>query len=258
MTLADRLEIARKSMLYTQKEMAKAASVSVQMWQAYESGKSVPGGNVLEALARMGFNVNWLLTGNGPRGLSDEDSSQLQFKEAYESLRESIARQREPRSLDKFFPNVPEEGRLTPEQFDAYLNNEYAPTKEQLIVLCEMAGSPFSDNDFKKIVTQKKYKHIQKAAIDEHLLKLAIEVIEDIEKEGKPFDSKQKAELVNLIYVMNQDTAYNKERLKRFIEAVCIFLEQGVDFNQLSERKLSNIIIEIAHHVVKVGEDENK
>lgn len=37
------------------------------MLQAYEAGRSVPGGNVLEALARMGFNVNWLLTGLGSK-----------------------------------------------------------------------------------------------------------------------------------------------------------------------------------------------
>lgn len=54
---------------------------------------------------------------------------------------------------------------------------------------------------------------------------------------------------------MNKDTKYTKERLKRFIEAVCIFIEQGVDFDKLSDQKLSNIIIKIAHHVVK-GSDE--
>lgn len=65
MTLAERLKIARNSLGATQNEIAINVSVSVQMWRAYESGKSVPGGNVLEALARLGFNVNWLLTGEG-------------------------------------------------------------------------------------------------------------------------------------------------------------------------------------------------
>jgi transcriptional regulator with XRE-family HTH domain len=65
MSLADRLKQIRNSLGYTQKDAAKSVSVSVQMWQAYEAGRSVPGGNVLEALARLGFNVNWLLTGLG-------------------------------------------------------------------------------------------------------------------------------------------------------------------------------------------------
>jgi hypothetical protein len=47
---------------------------------------------------------------------------------------------------------------------------------------------------------------------------------------------------------------YTKDRLKRFIEAVCVFIEQGIDFKKLSDRKLSNMIIEIAQHVVKGGE----
>lgn len=67
MSLAVRLKKVREELRYTQKEMAKAVSVSVQMWQAYEAGRSVPGGNVLESLARLGFNVNWLLTGEGFR-----------------------------------------------------------------------------------------------------------------------------------------------------------------------------------------------
>lgn len=65
MSLSDRLKRVRESLGYTQKEMAKAILTNPQTWQVYEAGKSVPGGNVLEALARMGFNVNWILTGEG-------------------------------------------------------------------------------------------------------------------------------------------------------------------------------------------------
>jgi transcriptional regulator with XRE-family HTH domain len=65
MSLPERLKQARETLRYTQKDLSKAVSVSVQMWRAYEAGSSVPGGNVLEALARLGFNVNWILTGEG-------------------------------------------------------------------------------------------------------------------------------------------------------------------------------------------------
>lgn len=67
MNLGERLKQVRDDLGYTQKEMAKAINTNPQTWQVYESGKSVPGGNVLEALARMGFNVNWLLTGEGEK-----------------------------------------------------------------------------------------------------------------------------------------------------------------------------------------------
>lgn len=73
--LAERLKQARESLGSTQKEIATKVSVSVQMWRAYESGKSVPGGNVLEALARHGLNVNWLLTGEGEMMRHDEQES---------------------------------------------------------------------------------------------------------------------------------------------------------------------------------------
>lgn len=65
MTLAVRLKTARETLGKTQRDIASGCSVSVQMWQGYESGKSVPGGKVLEGLARLGINVNWLLTGEG-------------------------------------------------------------------------------------------------------------------------------------------------------------------------------------------------
>lgn len=65
MALSDRLKLARKSIGKTQSEMASLLNVSVTAVQSYESGRQVPGGNVIEALVRMGFDANWLLTGEG-------------------------------------------------------------------------------------------------------------------------------------------------------------------------------------------------
>jgi len=89
MTLSDRLKQVRESIPgRTQKEMAKECSISVQMWQAYEAGKSVPGGNVLEALARMGFNVNWILTGVG---VIHRDSSGGWWAEKMKEIRGNLS-----------------------------------------------------------------------------------------------------------------------------------------------------------------------
>lgn len=63
MRLAERLKLIREDLGYTQKVMANTLNCSLSALQFYEAGSSVPGGNVLEALARQGFNVNWILTG---------------------------------------------------------------------------------------------------------------------------------------------------------------------------------------------------
>ena len=65
MTLADRLKIVRNSLGMSQSAIAQAAGSSLPSWQGYEAGKNIPGGKVLEALACMKIDVNWLLTGEG-------------------------------------------------------------------------------------------------------------------------------------------------------------------------------------------------
>jgi transcriptional regulator with XRE-family HTH domain len=65
MTLADRLKQAREKCGKTQKDMAKLACVSYRVWQAYEAGKVTPGGKIFETLSNLGFNADWLLTGEG-------------------------------------------------------------------------------------------------------------------------------------------------------------------------------------------------
>jgi transcriptional regulator with XRE-family HTH domain len=92
--------------------------------------------------------------------------------------------------------------------------------------------------------------------IDPILVTLVYEVIEEIDSDPPLLSIQQKSELFSFVYQMNKGSRYTKERLKRFIEAVCSFIEQGIDFNKLSDRKLSNIMIEIAHHVVKGGDEE--
>ncbi|MDD2366295.1 MAG: helix-turn-helix transcriptional regulator [Desulfuromonadaceae bacterium] len=66
MELSERLKIARDSLGKEQKEIALLLNISFRSWQDYEAGKSVPGGKVFESLVKLGFNANWLLTGEGP------------------------------------------------------------------------------------------------------------------------------------------------------------------------------------------------
>lgn len=62
----DRLKKARDALSLSQNAAAKKGGVSQSLWNRYESGKViVPPYTFIEALARMGINANWLLTGIG-------------------------------------------------------------------------------------------------------------------------------------------------------------------------------------------------
>lgn len=262
MSLSDRLKRVRESLGYTQKEMAKAISTNPQTWQVYEAGKSVPGGNVLEALARMGFNVNWILTGNGPIRLSEGEKNRLLFDEAHDVLRENIKGKLTSGGWKTCTTVLPHE------QLRLYVfSKEYIPTTEALLELCRINHMDeyckhrnIDYEDYLSTITNKDLGRSSEdrqpsTDIDSELLSLVYDVIEEISGESPSLTTSQKTELFTFVYQMNKGTKYTKERLKRFIEAVCSFIEQGIDFNKLSDRKLNNIMIEIAHHVVRGGGD---
>src|SRR4051812_23049214 len=45
----------------TQRQMGELVGVSSQSWQDYEAGTAIPKVSVYEALARLGFNPDWLV-----------------------------------------------------------------------------------------------------------------------------------------------------------------------------------------------------
>lgn len=65
-SLSERVKNIRADLGYTQKTMAAALGVTTRTWQIWEEGGSVPGGNHLQSLVRLGFDANWILTGEGP------------------------------------------------------------------------------------------------------------------------------------------------------------------------------------------------
>jgi transcriptional regulator with XRE-family HTH domain len=74
MTLAERLKKARKCVEASQPEMAKLLGISKPAWQGYELGKSEPGSGVIKELTKIGFDANWLLTGEGLMRKVDRDT----------------------------------------------------------------------------------------------------------------------------------------------------------------------------------------
>jgi transcriptional regulator with XRE-family HTH domain len=69
--MKDRIKQVRSSLGKSQRDMAALIKVAYKSWQGYESGDNVPGGNVLQSLAKLGFNINWILTGEGPMRVTD-------------------------------------------------------------------------------------------------------------------------------------------------------------------------------------------
>ena len=217
MNLGERLKQVRDSLGYTQKEIAKAINTNPQTWQVYESGKSVPGGNVLEALARMGFNVNWILTGVGPRKLNEEEMKRLVCEEEHVKLRKRIAEriQRSKPMIVDIYADIPG---LDYEDVVAYAYGEKQLNIDQLPGLCRRSGSPFFDDDFIEKITRVDLsnKQISEGAfngsvsqhataqscqgIDEELLKSAIQAVEEYLQEMKgTLPPDKKSELVLLI-----------------------------------------------------------
>ncbi|ABL01333.1 helix-turn-helix domain-containing protein [Pelobacter propionicus] len=73
--IGTRLKEVRNILGMSQTAIAKAADSSLPSWQGYEAGKNIPGGKVLEALSKMGIDVNWVLTGNGKMMLDSSNTT---------------------------------------------------------------------------------------------------------------------------------------------------------------------------------------
>lgn len=65
------MKAARESLGLTQEGLAKAVGGSKRGIQNNEAPISVPGGEVIFGLVKLGINANWLLTGDGPMLLAD-------------------------------------------------------------------------------------------------------------------------------------------------------------------------------------------
>ena len=93
MTIPDRLKKIRESMAKSQREMSIVIGGSKATWQVYEDGTSVPGGKALEALARQGFNVNWILTGEGTmrREAANEPLDEELLQAVLEAVEQSLS-----------------------------------------------------------------------------------------------------------------------------------------------------------------------
>ncbi len=228
-----------------QEDFAKSLLVNKNTVGRWERGEQIPNMEDINRILEVYIDINptWLLTGLGEmrckhRGWWGKIFYELRGGLTYLELANKI------NFID------PEKGALT---IQAVEEGRIEPSLDFVEHLMdELEINPnwmFGVSDAPKFMADEKAsKNIE---LDTELLKMVYEVIDDIDSESHLLTATQKAELFAFVYKMNAGINYTKDRLKRFIEAVCSLIEQGIDFNKLSEHKLSNVIVEIAHHVVK-------
>jgi transcriptional regulator with XRE-family HTH domain len=208
MTLAGRLKLIRESLGMSQSTMAKAADSSLPSWQGYEAGKNVPGGKVFEALARMRFNVNWLLTGEGEMRLEGRPvlASQMVLAGFAEKLRQI----RGEESIESFAETL----NCTPEDIIKAENGEAEPGYGFICeLLFEYDINPswlLEDNG----PIKKWNAECKPNQLDEELIKYVIEIVEDIfENRNLHLPPKKKSELIMLLYEELHEDRMKKEDL---------------------------------------------
>jgi len=70
-SLSKRIQQVRTALKMNQIDMAALVGAKYRSYQANERGEAIPGGLVLTGYAKIGVNVNWLLTGEGPMMIGD-------------------------------------------------------------------------------------------------------------------------------------------------------------------------------------------
>ena len=69
--VAARLQEVRASLGKNKTEMSALVGINRRAWEGYEAGRNFPGGEVFQRLAVLGFDTNWLLTGEGAMKRTD-------------------------------------------------------------------------------------------------------------------------------------------------------------------------------------------
>lgn len=93
MTLQDRVKNIKEALGKTQKEMAGLVGVGLRTWQQYEEGVHDPSWKVVIKLSELGFNTDWLATGEGKmwrEGFGPEIDRMVAAAERIDALHEMI------------------------------------------------------------------------------------------------------------------------------------------------------------------------
>ncbi len=76
--IGKRLRQAREFFGYSQADFSAAIGAKLRGYQENEHGRSMPGGKILTALATLGVNINWLLTGEAEMLLGEPSAPAIE------------------------------------------------------------------------------------------------------------------------------------------------------------------------------------
>lgn len=133
MTLPERLKKVRAYTGKSQKDISSALGISTRTWQIYEEGGSVPGGKVLEGLANIGIDINWLLTGVGEMARPVI----LNESQKHMALRDRLLYKN---TFSEKFDSICNTFGIDYNIVKKYIYEGYIPTEEELERLCFVAG----------------------------------------------------------------------------------------------------------------------
>lgn len=79
---------------------SEAIGISPQHLQAYLTGRSNPGSEILEKIGKLGVNIHWLVTGEGEMEFQTPESQILELKEENKKLKAIVSTVAE--SIEKY------------------------------------------------------------------------------------------------------------------------------------------------------------
>jgi transcriptional regulator with XRE-family HTH domain len=249
MTVQERLKSVRETHGKTQKEMAILLGISPRTWQDYEGGVNVPGWKVLEGLARLQFNVNWILTDKGTWEIECDKTNIEEHKALRYRLRNLFLPGNIPR-----FENSDNNGYVmggydscvSETNFHRYISGLYLPTTEELNYLCKVAGDwNFEEKRVSELIAIKEFEERKQAIEQKELNKqitilkktgnrIAVELLKEVttvieealHTAAIKLEPARKAELFALVYDYAAESEENRagiaEQVQRLLRLIGI------------------------------------
>lgn len=215
--IGERLKKARNGLGMTQKAFCAAIGMPLPSLRDYELGKTIPGGEAMEAFVRAGINVNWLLTGEGEM-----------YAKPARLLGQLLAEGRGSRSIDEMAKLL----YVTPEQLRRYEQNLERPDaaflklfllfaqgdKVKLSAKLDFAvGIANLADELRK--TAQAQQPEPPPALDMDRMKLAIEAVEE-GLAGRTIDPAKKANIILAAYdLLAEPTEEAKGKVLKLIKA---------------------------------------
>ncbi len=241
MTVQERLKLVRETHGKTQKEMALILGISPRTWQDYEGGVNVPGWKVLEGLAGLRFNANWILTGKGDLEIKYPETETEEHLVLRDCLMKIYVSGKIPlyENNDKTGYVIGEPNScLSDRALMRYVRGEYLPNQDELDFLCKLAGDwNFKEKRASELIEKKEFEE-RKQIIERNNLnkkmkalkktgnRIAVELLKEVTTEIEEelyssaikLEPARKAELLALVYDYAAESEENQENIKEHVQ----------------------------------------